>query len=211
MLIDEVEKLITKTAEMCRMVEYMLAESASALAKRDIKTARAVIDYDIQVDEAEMDIEKACMRLLLRQQPVACDFREVSCILKMITDIERIGDQAADIASLCMELGESKLSVETILYDMGKLAVEMVRDSVNSFLHSDTLKAESVVKADDRMDELFGCARKAIVKSITDNPDSAEDEIILLMAAKYYERIGDHAVNVCEWTDYNYSGIHRKY
>lgn len=211
MLIDEVEKLITKTAEMCRMVEYMLTESAGALSKRDVNTAQRVIDYDPLVDEAEMDIEKACMRVLLRQQPVACDFREVSCILKMITDIERIGDQASDIAALCMELGKETQPVETILYDMGKLAVDMVRDSVNSFLHNDTEKAKTVVKVDDRMDELFLCARKAIVKSISDNADSAEDEIILLMVAKYYERIGDHAVNVCEWTDYNYSGIHRKY
>lgn len=208
---QDLESVKVRLAKMCRAVEDMIAGAAETLKTRDRERAKRIVDSDPQIDEAEMDLEKSCMRLLLREQPFARDFRAVAGILKAITDIERIGDQAADIANITLGLSENKLAAETHLEAMGALAVKMVRDSVDSFLAGDVPLADRTVAADDRMDDLFRDVRTEIVGLIKRNAEDADEAVMLLMIAKYYERIGDHAVNVCEWTDYNDSGVHRKY
>lgn len=208
---QDLESVKVKLAGMCRAVEDMIAGATDTLLTRDRARAKEIVDSDPRVDEAEMELEKNCMRLLLKQQPYARDFRTVAGILKVITDIERIGDQAADIAGIVMDLGEGKLAAETHLAAMGKLAVEMVRGGVDSFLTDDVPLADRTVASDDRMDDLFREVRAEIVRLIEQKAGSADEAVMLLMIAKYYERIGDHAVNVCEWTDYNDSGVHRKY
>lgn len=206
---SRLNKLKTDFAKMCRTVEGMLASANALLIKPDRTGAADVVNKDKLVDEAEADIENGCMRLLLRNQPFAKDFRDVSCILKAITDVERIGDQAADIAGISMSFDKS--TEEKTLLKMGTLALAMVRDSVNSLLNEDVELANKTQVLDDEMDELFDLACKEIVLKIQQNPAFAGAAAELLMIAKYYERIGDHAVNICEWAEFGNTGIHSKH
>ena len=206
---NRLNKLKSDFAKMCRTVEGMLASANALLIKPDRAGAADVVKKDKLVDEAEADIENGCMRLLLRNQPFAKDFRDVSCILKAITDVERIGDQAADIAGISMSFDSS--AEEKTLLKMGTLALAMVRDSVNSLLNEDVELAEKTQILDDEMDELFDLACKEIVRKIQQNPAFAGTAAELLMVAKYYERIGDHAVNICEWAEFGNTGIHSKH
>ena len=149
---------------------------------------------------------------MLRQQPVAKDFRSVSTALKMITDIERFGDQASDIGELVYSMpGETYIKELIHIPAMGNLAVKMVRDSVSSFINNDLELANEVVKADDKMDELFDEVKKELIAYIKKDGNNGEQAIILMMIGKYLERIGDHAVNVAEWTQYNETGVHQKF
>lgn len=206
---SRLNKLKTDFAKMCRTVEGMLASANALLVKPDNVAAADVVNKDELVDEAEADIENGCMRLLLRNQPFAKDFRDVSCMLKAITDVERIGDQAADIAGLTVSMNEG--TDEKAILKMGALALTMVRDSVNSLLNEDTALAEKTQALDDEMDGLFDLACAGIVEKIKQNPDIAGTAAELLMIAKYYERIGDHAVNICEWAEFGNTGIHSKH
>lgn len=206
---SRINKLKTDFAKMCRTVESMLASANALLIKPDRVSATDVVNRDRLVDDAEADIENGCMRLLLRNQPFAKDFRDVSCILKAITDVERIGDQAADIAGLTMSMDAG--TEEKPLLKMGTLALAMVRDSVNSLLNEDNALAEKTQALDDEMDELFDVACAEIVQKIQQNPAFAGAAAELLMIAKYYERIGDHAVNICEWAEFGNTGIHSKH
>ena len=167
---------------------------------------------DKRVDEYEMDIEKRCMRILLKQQPVAKDFREVSTALKMITDIERFGDQASDIGDLvCTMPGEKYIKKLTHITAMGNLALKMVRESVNSFINNNESLADEVIKLDDEMDEMFLTVKNDLIELIKKDGNNGDQAIELMMVAKYLERIGDHAVNVCEWTKYNETGVHQNF
>ena len=197
---------------MFRFVEEMIEQSIKALLERDEELAKKVYEADTFVDQAELDIERHCMKIMLKMQPVAKDFREVSTVLKVITDIERIGDQASDIAGIVPQISDNKVGCEkTHLPEMGRLAVEMVRDSVNSFIRQDVELAEKTIKADDIMDSKFEEVKQELINEIKENSAIADDAIMFMMIVKYLERIGDHAVNVCEWTDYNNSGEHRKF
>ena len=159
-----------------------------------------------------MAIEKKCMRILLKQQPVAKDFRVVSTALKMITDIERFGDQAADIGDLVSTMpGETYIKKLTHITAMGDLALKMVRDSVNSFINNDEPLADEVIRLDDEMDELFLTVKNELIELIKVDANNGDQAIELMMVAKYLERIGDHAVNVAEWTKYNETGVHQKF
>ena len=195
---EELAELKTQLVEMCRLTEQMISDAITALVNKDRELGKSIGEADKRVDEYEMAIEKKCMRILLKQQPVAKDFREVSTALKMITDIERFGDQAADIGELVYSMpGEKYIKELTHTKAMGNLAIKMVRESVNSFINNDAKLADEVIALDDKMDELF---------------DTVKTELIeLMMVAKYLERIGDHAVNVAEWTKYNETGVHQKY
>lgn len=208
----ELAELKLRLIRMCRMVEEMIGDATEAVVTGDRELARRVAGADPAVDEAEMDIEKACMRLLWKQQPLAKDFRELSTILKLITDVERIGDQAADIANLAAEIKNFDfLITHTRLSEMGSLTVDMVAGGVKSYLSEDVRLAAQVVAADDRVDELFAELKREVVRLVREDAGEADDAVLLLMIAKYYERIGDHAVNICEWTDFNSSGVHKKY
>lgn len=209
---EELWQLKTELVEMCRLTEQMIDDTCKALAENDLVLAASVKPFDRQVDEMELDIERKCMRILLRQQPVAKDFREVSTALKLITDIERIGDQAADIGDLlATQPLEKGIFNVAHLIKMGELAKKMVHDSVNSFIHNDEALASKTAQMDDEIDELFKTVTEELIEIIRNEKESAESAIMTMMVAKYLERIGDHAVNVCEWTGYNETGIRKKY
>ncbi len=206
---SRLNKLKTDFAKMCRTVEGMLASVNALLEKPDRVAAADIVNRDKLVDEEEADIENGCMRLLLRNQPFARDFREISCMLKAITDVERIGDQAADIAGIIAAFSEGV--EEKTLIRMAELSLVMVRDSVNSLINEDNSLAVETQALDDEMDGLFDMACSEIVKKIMQNPAFAGEAAELLMIAKYYERIGDHAVNICEWAEFGNTGIHSKH
>ena len=209
---EELSTLKKQLVEMCRLTEQMIADAITALVTRDRDLGKSIGQMDKRVDEYEMDIEKKCMRIMLRQQPVAKDFRSVSTALKMITDIERFGDQASDIGELVYSMpGETYIKELTHIPAMGNLAVKMVRDSVSSFINNDLQLAQQVVKADDTMDELFEEVKHELIEYIKKDGNNGEQAITLMMIGKYLERIGDHAVNVAEWTQYNETGVHQKF
>ena len=210
---EDLTELKTELAMMCCLTADMIEKATDALLRLDRELGRSLAEIDKRVDEYEMDIEKRCMRLLIRQQPVAKDFREVSTALKMITDIERFGDQAADIGDLVATMpGNTYIKKLEHLSAMGALAVRMVKDSVNSFTQNDEALADKVIALDDEMDEMFLAVQHDLIALIEqDGRKNGDQAITLMMVAKYLERIGDHAVNVCEWTKYNETGVHQKF
>ena len=209
---EELANLKTELVEMCRLTEQMIDNAILALVNRDRELGKSIGEMDKRVDEYEMNIEKCCMRILLKQQPVAKDFREVSTALKMITDIERFGDQASDIGDLVYTMpGEKYIKKLHHITTMGNLAVKMVRESVNSFINNDERLADEVIKLDDEMDDLFITVKNELIELIRKDGNNGDQAIELMMVAKYLERIGDHAVNVCEWTKYNETGVHQKF
>ncbi len=208
---DELASLKNELVEMCHLTEVMIENAITALVTRDREFGKSVGEMDKRVDEYEMDIEKRCMRILLKQQPVAKDFREVSTALKMITDIERFGDQASDIGDLVYTMpGDKYIKDLTHIKEMGKLAIKMVRESVDSFIRSDEKLADEVIDTDDIMDDLFERVKGELIELIKKDARNGDQAIELMMVAKYLERIGDHAVNVAEWTKYNETGVHVK-
>jgi len=209
---EELSELKTELIKMCSLTERMIADAITALVNRDKELGKSIGQADKRVDEYEMDIEKRCMRLLLKQQPVAKDFRVVSTALKMITDIERFGDQASDIGYLVYTMpGDKYIKKLEHISAMGNLAVKMVRDSVDSFILNDEKLADEVIALDDNMDELFLTVKNELIELIKKDGANGDQAIELMMVAKYLERIGDHAVNVAEWTKYNETGIHEKF
>ena len=209
---EELAQLKTELVKMCRLTENMIETAIKALTEQNPELGRSVGVMDKQVDEYEMDIEKKCMRILLKQQPVAKDFREVSCALKMITDIERFGDQAADIGDLVYTMpGDAYIKKLTHITAMGELAVKMVRESVESFINNDEALADKVIALDDKMDDMFITVKNDLIELIKKDGNNGDQAIELMMVAKYLERIGDHAVNVAEWTKYNETGVHQKF
>lgn len=208
---DELAELKQQLVEMCRLTEKMLSDAIKALIERDRELGASIAIMDKRVDEYEMAIEKKCMRILLKQQPVAKDFREVSTALKMITDIERFGDQAADIGELVATMpGDAYIKKLTHITAMGELAIRMVRESVSSFINNDEALADEVISLDDKMDALFIAVKGELIDLIRENGNNGDQAIELMMVAKYLERIGDHSVNVAEWTKYNETGVHKK-
>ncbi len=209
---EELAALKTELVEMCRLTERMIEDAITALLNRDRELGKSIGSLDKRVDEYESDIEKRCMRILLKQQPVAKDFREVSTALKMITDIERFGDQASDIGDLVYTMpGDKYVKKLDHIAEMGRLAVKMARESVDSFIRNDEKLADEVIGTDDRMDELFLFVKNELIEFIKKDGNSGDQAIELMMVAKYLERIGDHAVNVAEWTKYNETGVHEKF
>ena len=209
---EELAELKTQLVEMCRLTEQMISDAITALVNKDRELGKSIGVMDKRVDEYEMAIEKKCMRILLKQQPVAKDFREVSTALKMITDIERFGDQAADIGELVYSMpGEKYIKELTHTKAMGNLAIKMVRESVNSFINNDAKLADEVITLDDKMDELFDTVKTELIELIKKDGNNGDQAIELMMVAKYLERIGDHAVNVAEWAKYNETGVHQKF
>ena len=209
---EELESLKLELVKMCRITEDMISDSITALVNKDTSLAESVPPRDREVDEYELDIERQCMRILLRRQPVADDFREVSTALKLITDVERIGDQASDIAEIFVSISDRKYIKDLVhLKAMGELGVKMARESVESFIKNDAALADEIIATDDKMDRLFDVVKDELVELIKANSDNADQAIAFMMIAKYLERIGDHAVNVCEWTKYFETGVHVKY
>ncbi len=209
---EELSDLKTELVEMCRLTEKMIDNAITALVNRDRELGKSISQSDKRVDDYEMDIEKRCMRILLKQQPVAKDFREVSTALKMITDIERFGDQASDIGDIVYTMpGDRYIKKLEHITTMGNLAMKMVRESVNSFIENNEPLADEVIALDDKMDELFLTVKNELIELIKQDGANGDQAIELMMVAKYLERIGDHAVNVAEWTKFNETGVHEKF
>lgn len=200
--------LNTSLIQMGALCEDAISSAIQGLLENDPEIAKKVSETELEIDQFERDIERLCMRLLLMQQPVATDLRVVSSALKMISDLERIGDQAYDIADITKNRSFHDFSGKVQIKEMAKAAIGMVTDSVDSYVKQDLELAKKVAKEDDRVDELFLRVRAELVDLIRKDATNSEQAFDLLMIAKYLERIGDHAVNVSEWVIYAITGDH---
>ena len=195
--LENLHNLLVEMGNLCQEAIFM----AARILQDENTSKEAVDEKEKAIDKKEREIEHLCMHLILRQQPVASDLRRIGAALKMITDMERIGDQAADIADLSRFISgkEKQGESEGHLWEMAQATVKMVTDSVTSFVNDDYDLALQVMKADDAVDTLFEKIKKDIIDMIRTQQVDAEGSLDLLMAAKYFERIGDHAVNIAEW------------
>ena len=196
--------------EMGAMCEEAIASAAKALSTGDMKLAAKVCENSSAIDQMERDIEGRCMKLLLHQQPVARDLRLISAALKMITDMERIGDQAEDIAEIVTFLNGHTMEGMELIEEMARATIEMVMSSVDAFVKKDVELAEQVIAQDDVVDDYFSKVKYGIISMITENSTDGEFALDLLMIAKYFERIGDHATNIAEWVIYSVTGKHKE-
>ncbi len=196
--------------KMGALCEEAITCAIKALLDKDDEMAEKTFRIEKSIDEKEREIESYCMKLLLRQQPVAKDLRIISSALKMIGDMERIGDQAADIAEITRHVGNENVFGKVHIKEMAEATVKMVTDSINSFVKNDTNSAKCVIMEDDRVDELFIKVKNELIYLIAGNAQMGEYCIDIMMIAKYLERIGDHAANIAEWVEYSVTGVHRK-
>ncbi len=206
-MLDELNIELIKMGALC---EEAITCAVKALLDRDNEMAEKAFAVEKAIDEKEREIEGFCMKLLLRQQPVARDLRIISSALKMISDMERIGDQAADIAEITRHTGGENVFGKVHIKEMAEAAVKMVSNSINSFVKNDTNAAKRVIMEDDKVDELFIKVKSELIALIAGNAEMGEYCIDIMMIAKYLERIGDHAVNIAEWVEYSVTGVHRK-
>lgn len=193
---------------MGALCEEAITNAVKYLMGSDEADRDACLSADGQIDEKERDIESLCIKLILQQQPVAGDLRAVSAAMKMISDMERIGDQASDIVEIAPYVVRSGLESETHIRDMAEATTRMVSESVESFVRTDEEIARLVIMHDDLVDELFDRVKAELIQSIAERKHNAEALIDLLMIAKYFERIGDHAENIAEWVIYSITGKH---
>lgn len=205
----ELDILNNELIEMGSMVENAIEDSYKALINRDLDLAKNVINSDDDINSKEKNIESRCLRLLLQQHPVAGDLRLISSILKMITDLERIGDQAQDISEITLNLiGKTYIKELIHLSQMAQATIKMVRESIDSFITKDIELAKRVIKHDDVVDDLFDIIKKELIELIREDVKNGEQAIDFLMITKYFERIGDHAQNIAEWVLFSITGIH---
>ena len=194
---------------MGALCEEVIALSSQALTEGDTSLARRVAPLDRDIDRKERDIENLCLRLLLHQQPVAGDLRRISAALKMITDMERIGDQADDIAEIILSRGDRLLTADGTLRAMARAAIRMVSESVDAYVRQDVALAERVIASDDEVDEDFDRIKRRLIDGISSGTEDGESVLDLVMIAKYYERIADHATNIAEWVEFSVTGVHK--
>jgi phosphate transport system protein len=217
---EQLARLDTELLKMGALVERALKGALYTLETEDISLAAEVIESDDGINQKERDIEMLCLDLLLRQQPVARDLRTISAALKMITDIERIGDQAADICRIMLVrkqgtpalpddlLGDSLARVGHLVA-LGEAATAQVSAAIDAFVARDLERAQAVIAEDDRIDTLFGVVKDELFAWMRDAADVQDITIDLLLIAKYFERIGDHAQNISEWVEYSITGMHK--
>lgn len=202
-------QLNNELIEMGGMIEKAISDTVKALVNQDIELASNVIEYDEDIDHQEREIEQLCLKLLLQQQPVAKDLRLISAALKMITDMERIGDHATDISEITIELSkESYIKKLDHIQQMAKETMVMLVQSVEAFVNKDMDKARAVIAHDDVVDDLFNKVKAELIAMIHEDVNAGEQASDLLMAAKYFERIGDHATNISEWVIFSITGQH---
>ena len=207
---EQLYELNRELIEMGAMCEEAIASAAKALSTGNMELAAKVRANGAAIDQMERDIEGRCMKLLLHQQPVARDLRQISAALKMITDMERIGDQAEDIAEIITFLNGRTMNGIEHIEDMARETIKMVTESVDAFVKKDVALAEQVIAHDDVVDTLFSEVKCAIIKLIAETPVDGEFALDLLMISKYFERIGDHATNIAEWVIYSVTGTHKE-
>lgn len=205
----ELEQLNSDMIAMGALCENAISEAMQSLFSADKAAAQRTIEEDREIDQKEKDIEALCLRLLLQQQPVARDLRVISSALKMITDMERIGDQAADIAELIRHMHLTPVSRQNKhLSKMAEATKKMVTESIDAFVAKDAALATKVLADDDLVDSLFLKLRHDIIEMIAADPGCGEEAVDVLMIAKYLERIGDHATNIAEWVLFSVTGTH---
>ena len=195
--------------EMGELIEKAIEDTIKALVSQDVELANTVINMDDEIDAKEKEIENLCLKLLLQQQPVAKDLRLISSALKMITDMERIGDHATDISEITIELSSQKyIKKLEHIQQMSKETMVMLVQSIEAFVNKDIDKVRSVIEQDDIVDNLFITVKRELIGMIHENVDAGEQATDLLMVAKYLERIGDHATNISEWVIFSITGSH---
>src|SRR5699024_938798 len=197
---------------MGELCELAINRATKALQNGSIEEAKNVIDADQEIDQMEKDIERLCLKLLLQQQPVARDLRQISAALKMITDMERIGDQTSDIAEIIISTKDQTAAVDDIseIGNMASRVSKMVRDSVTAYVNRDLELARNVMQSDDEVDEYFDEIRDKMIAYIKDEKGQNGRKIFdLIMVTKYLERIGDHATNIAEWVEFSITGVHK--
>lgn len=205
----ELTRLNSEMLLMGALCEDAISCAVKCLTDGDTKTKEGAFSAECEIDRKEREIEQLCMKLLVRQQPVATDFRTVTAALKMISDMERIGDQSRDIAEIAEYVTSVGLQAKINITDMARAAVEMVTQSVDSFVKKDIETARSVAAMDDIVDALFLKIKSELITAVQNGHENAEALVDLLMITKYFERIGDHAENIAEWVVYAITGEHK--
>lgn len=207
---DEQLALLKKEMiEMGALCEEIISRVLKALTDEDAQLLGGIPALGAEIDQKERTIETLCLKLLLQQQPVARDLRQISAALKMITDMERIGDQAEDIAEIIPFVENRPARTDVILHEMARASIKMVTESVDAFVAQNVDLAGKVIADDDIVDGYFTQMKQALIAEIIENPKDGECSIDLLMIAKYFERIGDHATNIAEWVVFSVTGIHK--
>lgn len=203
---EQLDLLNKELITMGAFCENTIAMSAKALTEGNPALAKAVPDLSVQIDHKEREIETMCLKLLLQQQPVAKDLRVVSSALKMVTDMARIGDQSADIAEIITLANIHATDDTQVIHDMSVAVIKMVTDSIDAFVKKDMQMAKAVIDYDDVVDSFFDKVKKMLIELFSKPEADGEYAIDLLMIAKYFERIGDHAVNIAKWVLFSITG-----
>ena len=207
---EQLAQLNDSLIEMGSVVEKAISNATKALIEQDTQMAKRIIDSDDEIDNMEKEIERLCLKLILQQQPVASDLRLVSAILKIITDLERVGDHATDISELALYLAdETYIKKLEVIELMAIVTMRMVKESIEAFVRRDIELARKVIAEDDEVDNLFLAVKKELIDLINKNVGNGDQALDLMMIAKYYERIGDHATNVAEWVEFALTGTYK--
>lgn len=209
--IEQLKQLNVQVKEMGMLCENAISLLTKSLVKKDDEEFGIIHEIETKIDQKERDIENLCMKLILKQQPVASDLRLVSSALKMVSDMERIGDQAADIAELIPYIQDVQGECISDISDMAVAAIKMVTESVECFIKGDMAKTKEVIEYDDVIDNLFNKVKNDLTEMIVSEKQVSEACLDLLMIAKYFERIGDHATNIAEWVYYSITGFRYEY
>lgn len=207
---NEIQNLNVEIIKMGAMIENAIENVVVSFKEKNEDLARQIIENDRDIDDMEKFIESHCLSLILRQQPVARDLRIVSTALKMVTDMERIGDQCSDIAQIIIRLkGNHIYEIVEHIPEMANLAKKMVKGSIECFVKQDTELTKEIINLDDRLDSLFKNVKSEVIEILKKNNEYSDMCIDFLMMAKYFERIGDHAENICEWVEFNETGKYK--
>jgi phosphate transport system protein len=206
----QLDELHSDIILMGQLVEKAITDSVQAFENYDIELCKAIIDQDKVIDGLEKSIESKCLWLIAREQPVASDLRQITTALKMITDIERIGDNAADIASITLRLAKKNTFANTgKIPQMADLVIKMVRNAVDAYIRTDLELAKATRLSDDEVDQYFHLIKRELNSIFSDNDDNMDSALDFLLIAKYFERIADHAGNICEWVEFSVKGRHK--
>lgn len=207
----QLECLNNELISMGTLIEKAIEMAVDALINQDVEKAKIAMSFDDEVDKKEGDIEALCLKLILQQQPVASDLRTISSALKMITDMERIADHAVDISELTIEMaGLPYIKRLNHIKEMAKETTLMLISSIDAYVNKDLEKAQIVINSDNIVDELFLKVKSEIIDLIHENKENGKQATDLIMVAKYFERIGDHATNIAEWVIFSITGKHNK-
>ena len=207
---EQLQQLNNALIEMGANVEKAIIDATRALVEQDVALAKHTIETDDEIDDKEKEIESFCLKLLLQQQPVARDLRLISSVLKIVTDLERIGDHASDISEITLLLADKQyIKKLEHIPQMAEATTKMVTQSIDAFVKKDEELAKEIISYDDVVDNLFNVVKNELIELIKVNTDNSDQAIDLIMIAKYFERIGDHATNVAEWIVFSLTGTYK--